>query len=299
MIAGLDGVGDLLGNEYRTHWKTARERLGQRHHVRRHSEALVRHESAESAKTALNLVEDEGDSALSGDLANEPQELRIENPHATLTLYRLDDDCRHCFAIERRSLGGEAKQVGHGWSPDVSPDGRTLIYAKRTDAEWDLVVKPFDSDAEPVVYQGGAGWQVGPRFSPDGRFVAYTSIEGGHGDVYVAPFPAGQKRRVTTDGGYWPVWSRDGRRLYFGRGTGVMAIDVAAGDSFAVGTPVEILPQGTLAYLLAARFPTPFDVSSDGTRFVIQRQLPQVAGVEAVAHVLLEWLQRPARGPIP
>ena len=204
-----------------------------------------------------------------------------------------------CFAIERRSLGGEAKQVGHGWSPDVSPDGRTLIYAKRTDAEWDLVVKPFDSDAEPVVYQGGAGWQVGPRFSPDGRFVAYTSIEGGHGDVYVAPFPAGQKRRVTTDGGYWPVWSRDGRRLYFGRGTGVMAIDVAAGDSFAVGTPVEILPQGTLAYLLAARFPTPFDVSSDGTRFVIQRQLPQVAGVEAVAHVLLEWLQRPARGPIP
>jgi hypothetical protein len=200
-----------------------------------------------------------------------------------------------CFSIERRSLGGDATTVGSGWSPDVSPDGTTVIYSKRTAEEWDLVVKPFDGEAPPAVFQGGPGWQVGARFSPDGRFVAYTSIEGGHGDVYVAPFPSGQKRRVTSEGGYWPVWSRDGRRLYFGRGTGIMAIDVAAGDSISVGTPVEILPQGTLAHLLAARFPTAFDVSPDGTQFLIQRQPPQVAGLRAVAHVLLDWFQRPVR----
>ncbi len=55
-----------------------------------------------------------------------------------------------------------------------------------------------------------------PRISPNGRWLAYSSDESGVMNVYVAPFAQpGLKRSVSTGGGRFPVWSRDGRELYY------------------------------------------------------------------------------------
>jgi Tol biopolymer transport system component len=53
-------------------------------------------------------------------------------------------------------------------------------------------------------------------FSPDGRWLAYSSIESGQIDIYVRPFPGvGGKVLISTTGGTHPVWSRNGRELFY------------------------------------------------------------------------------------
>jgi Tol biopolymer transport system component len=54
------------------------------------------------------------------------------------------------------------------------------------------------------------------RLSPDGRWLAYTSDETSWDEIYIQSFPSlGKKWRVSTDGGTRPVWSRDGKELFF------------------------------------------------------------------------------------
>jgi hypothetical protein len=52
-----------------------------------------------------------------------------------------------------------------------------------------------------------------PSFSPDGRWLVYRSSETGS-TIYVQPFPAtGARDQVAS--GFSPVWSRDGKKLFF------------------------------------------------------------------------------------
>jgi Tol biopolymer transport system component len=61
-------------------------------------------------------------------------------------------------------------------------------------------------------------------FSPDGRWVAYESGEyaGADRSIYVQPFPATGARyqvpKLETGGQRHPLWSRDGRELFFMNG---------------------------------------------------------------------------------
>ena len=85
----------------------------------------------------------------------------------------------------------------------LSPDGRTTP----------LVVTPYNETAAAV--------------SADGKYVAYTSDESGRGEVYVIPL-SGKRDRVTVsiDGGTRPVWSRDGRELFYRAGDDLMSAQV-------------------------------------------------------------------------
>ena len=56
--------------------------------------------------------------------------------------------------------------------------------------------------------------------SPDGHWVAYVSNLAGQWRVYVQPFPEGGRViPISTGGGTEPVWSRDGRELFYRDGT--------------------------------------------------------------------------------
>ena len=58
--------------------------------------------------------------------------------------------------------------------------------------------------------------RTSPSFSPDGRWLAYCSLESGSIEVYVRPFPGpGGKVRISNSGGTHPVWSRNGRELFY------------------------------------------------------------------------------------
>jgi eukaryotic-like serine/threonine-protein kinase len=85
-----------------------------------------------------------------------------------------------------------------------------------------------------------------PAFSPDGRWMLYTSDESGRQEVYVRPHPGpGSATQVSAQGGVEPVWSRDGRRIYFGQpgdARVMMAVDVLAGEPFRASRAAALMP---------------------------------------------------------
>lgn len=106
-------------------------------------------------------------------------------------------------------------------------------------------------------------------FSPDGRWLAYSSLESGAIEIYVSPFPGpGAKWRVSTTGGTHPVWSRNGRELfYLDRYTKrLMVVSYkTVGDTFVPGEPTvwcdkPILDLGELYA---------YDVAPDGKRVAV------------------------------
>jgi hypothetical protein len=76
--------------------------------------------------------------------------------------------------------------------------------------EGDRKAKPFLEMPNSV--------QPHASFSPDGRWVAYMSTELGSTtpQLFVQPYPAsGAKYQITTDGGVEPLWSPDGKQIFF------------------------------------------------------------------------------------
>src|SRR5262249_45678932 len=54
-----------------------------------------------------------------------------------------------------------------------------------------------------------------PSLSPDEHWLAYVSNRTGASEVWVKRYPDGTPVRVSRGGGLEPVWSRDGRELFY------------------------------------------------------------------------------------
>jgi eukaryotic-like serine/threonine-protein kinase len=148
-----------------------------------------------------------------------------------------------------------------------SPDGKQLAFDERKpSAERDIWVVEHGSDPSPFLMT--AFDESSPAFSPDGRWLAYVSDESGQSEVYVQPFPGpGAKWPISTGGGTDPVWSADGRELYFRRGDQVEAVAITTAPEFRAGKPQP---------LFESRYETSegarnYDVAPDGRSFVLIR----------------------------
>jgi Tol biopolymer transport system component len=85
--------------------------------------------------------------------------------------------------------------------------------------------------------------EMSGAFSPDGRWIAFMSNESGRFEIYVQAFPSTRRKwQVSVDGGGEPVWSRDGRELYFREGKRVMAAPIApgSGGDLQIGSSVPL-----------------------------------------------------------
>ena len=86
----------------------------------------------------------------------------------------------------------------------------------------------------------GKANEIQPHVSPDGRWLAYASDESGEFEVYVRSFPdveSGGQDKVSTSGGHSPLWSPDGKELFYRNGDAVMAVPVAAQPTFSPEKP--------------------------------------------------------------
>ena len=100
-------------------------------------------------------------------------------------------------------------------------------------------------------------------FSPDGRWIAYASDKTGQMEVYVKPFPdTGGQWTVSAGGGHYPIWSRNGKELFYRTEDGqVMVTNYSVkGDTFSSDPPRKFADR-KLALL-----PTngSYDVAPDG-----------------------------------
>ena len=119
--------------------------------------------------------------------------------------------------------GRDLFDLGSAADPQISPDGRSIAYVRRTgDIMTDKLrssiwlVSVATGEQRPLV--AGAGDHFSPRWSPDGRRVAYVSTaEGGSPQLFVRWMDTGQTVRITglPDSPQAINWSPDGRRIAY------------------------------------------------------------------------------------
>ena len=139
-----------------------------------------------------------------------------------------------------------------------------------------LTQPPSARVAEPKPLVQTPSEEYNGEISPDGRWLAYQSNITGAFEVYVQPFPeaAGDRWPVSTAGGTEPLWSRDGRELFYRAPNGaVMRVSVAPGSTWKAGTPTELLKAAPYALGASRDFTAhtsrTYDVSRDGKRFLM------------------------------
>jgi serine/threonine-protein kinase len=119
--------------------------------------------------------------------------------------------------------------------------------------------------------------------------MAYVSNESGPNEIYVQAYPGpGGKWQISTEGGTEPVWSRNGRELFYRNGNKMMAVDVATQPSFTGGKP-RLLFEGPYVPT-PATFPN-YDVSSDGQRFLMLKPSESAEAAPTQINVVLNWFE--------
>ena len=153
------------------------------------------------------------------------------------------------------------------WPISWSPDTTILAYVTPSPVtQSDIWVLSREPDAEPIAIARSNFNEAGPAFSPDGRFIAYVSDESGRDEVYIKPYPGpGEKKLVSTNGGAEPVWSRDGRELFYRNENELLAVKMGE----ELGQP-ELLFEKSFHSTRARSVGTPnYDVSADGESFIM------------------------------
>ncbi|MCG8608043.1 serine/threonine-protein kinase [bacterium] len=126
-----------------------------------------------------------------------------------------------------------------------------------------------------------------PMFSPDGKWIAYVSDESGQKEIYVQPFPGpGSRWPISTEGGQEPVWSVDGKELFFRNGDKMMVVAIEYRREFKASTPRQ---------LFEGRFVSDggghprYDVSSDGKRFIMTRIVEETSSSDL--RIVVNWFE--------
>lgn len=177
--------------------------------------------------------------------------------------------------------------IPRGFVSSFSSDGDFILVGAGLDTGGDVyLVTTKDQSVKPLL--NSRFMERAAVFSPDGRYLAYVGDESGREEVYVQPFPALDAReQISTDGGAEPVWSRDGKELFFKSDRKMMVVDVVATSTFSAGRPRQLLETE-----LSARGSSglaSYDVSPDGQRFVMVRERTGVEGAQL--NVVLGWFK--------
>ena len=119
--------------------------------------------------------------------------------------------------------------VADAWSVDFASSGKFLaVNTVRSVSGSDVDLVTNDSAHRRTPFAASQGSEVAQKFSPDGSWLAYASNQSGRYEVYVKSVsgPDGLLQ-VSNDGGNEPVWSRDGRELFFRTGSKLMAATIS------------------------------------------------------------------------
>ena len=113
----------------------------------------------------------------------------------------------------------------------------------------------------------------------------------------MTPFPeGGQRWQISATGGSEPLWSRDGRELFYQAGDSMMVVTVEADTELVVGRPM-LLFRGSYRLPVGYGYPN-YDIDADGQRFLMIKPGLLVEGTEQAVietsppiNVVLNWFQ--------
>ena len=168
---------------------------------------------------------------------------------------------------------------------DWSADGKFIAYNQydpRGASHRDVFILDVASRTSHAFERTERG-EADAQFSPDGKWVAYT-LTMDREEIYVVPFrhpskagePAVTGRwQVSLKGGRYARWRHDGRELFYlaPDGTLMVAEVDGTGSGFDVKAVRPLFKVSATPLTINQGFP--YDVSSDGQRFVVNTAAPQ------------------------
>lgn len=111
------------------------------------------------------------------------------------------------------SLRQLTEMPGAEINPDISPNGRQVLYAAGPTGSRDLYLLRVGGGHAINLTSSFDGDDVEGAFSPDGEQIAFRSDRDG-GGIFVMGATGESVRRITSSG-YDPCWSPDGRRIAY------------------------------------------------------------------------------------
>jgi serine/threonine-protein kinase len=176
----------------------------------------------------------------------------------------------------RLLLGGEDTHNPASWSRHAT----LAFYEVYGSAGRDIWLRLPDGHTRPVVATPAN--ERAPALSPDGRWMAYTSDGSGTDEIYVQSVDGGTPVRVSSTGGTEPLWSRDGRELFYRHADQMFAVPIVTDPSFQPGVAVRLFARD---FQLDPGDNLPnYDVAPDG-RFLMVRRTDDPVDLR----VILNW----------
>jgi eukaryotic-like serine/threonine-protein kinase len=246
-----NGRTDPLTSEQRDYWQPALSRDGQRVVVRIGEDLWL----YDLARSTLSRFTFSGFNAYPVWTADGSAVVYTSNRDGDLDLY-----------LQPASGSGAGKRLLQRESTQmpcsVSADGTVAFVDVQAETGRDLWTMTPDGKITPFLVTPFN--EAACHFSPNGRFLAYSSDESGRREIYVQPFRGpGEKVLVSTNGGNYPVWSRNGRELFYRQGDALMVVEVNTAGTFSATRERQLFTSQDLG------FRGEFDVSMDGKRFLM------------------------------
>ena len=203
------------------------------------------------------------------------------------------------FDIYRRPADGSGKDEAFFSEPanatfvaSISNDGKFAICESGGVSNKDISVLQLAGERSLSPLLNAAYHENNGRIHPKGRWLAYESNQEGQSEIYVCQYPdvRSGRRKISTGGGRDPLWSPDGKELFYRGGDSVMAVSIETESDFRPGKPKILFPD-------KYGFPDnmSWDIHPDGNRFLMLKGIEDDSSTESTSRskiiVIVNWLE--------
>jgi Tol biopolymer transport system component len=169
-----------------------------------------------------------------------------------------------------------------------------IAFLQRTErGTYAIWVLPMEGDRSPKLFLESRVNLTHAELSPDGHWMAYVSAESGRSEVYVQPYPGpGERALISTVGGTAPIWTANGREIVYISGTlehqQFFSAPIRSVSPFRADPPRLLFEakQGEYSNSTPTRS---WDISPDGTKFLLERTKESTDKPVSVMNVVLNW----------
>ena len=225
----------------------------------------------------------------------------VWSPDSLRVAYQSRRDNTAGIFVARADGTGEAEQwttaePGTTHVPEAwSRDGKYLSFSVMRSAQAELWLYSVEARKAERLGDVVSDFPFNSTFSPDSRWIAYTLRQNASGQVFVQSIlKSGAKYKITSDntGNHHPLWSPDGKELFFFTGDRFSAISISVGVTATWGAPKGM--PGHLPSAHTSMSPRNYDIAPDGREFV-WAQFPDLASAPTTTvpsvRVVLNWFE--------